>query len=132
MARRLRVEPGLGLVTTVSGLLTKPGLAIWSTEPDGRPPLVGDLVPAARDATVTVDVLDRYDGEVVVAASTVTYAGFEPNEVIAIGRTPAGDHVIAKTTRPDLVDRALTTGIVGHTARVAANDLVEVGTGSSS
>jgi acetyl-CoA C-acetyltransferase len=33
MAQRLRAEPGAhGLVTTVSGLLTKPGLAIWSTE----------------------------------------------------------------------------------------------------
>ena len=29
-------RPGPGLVTTVSGFLTKPGLAVWSTTPGGR------------------------------------------------------------------------------------------------
>ena len=47
--RLLRAEPGsLGVVTTVSGLLTKPGIGVWSGTPDGRPPLVGDLAAGPR------------------------------------------------------------------------------------
>ncbi len=42
MAHVLRDEPGaLGAVTTVSGLLTKPGIGVWSATPDGRPPAGG-------------------------------------------------------------------------------------------
>ncbi len=53
VAGRLRAEPGaLGLVTTVSGLLTKPGIGrVVGHPPDGRPPLVGDLAGRAAAAT---------------------------------------------------------------------------------
>ena len=38
VARRLRHDRGaLGMVTTVSGFLTKPGLMVWSAEPPARP-----------------------------------------------------------------------------------------------
>ena len=54
----VRSTPGsLGVVTTVCGLLTKPGLAVWSTEPDGRPPLLDDLGPLAARATPEVTVV---------------------------------------------------------------------------
>ena len=33
----------LGLVTTVSGMLSKPGLAVWSASPPGPPSLMADL-----------------------------------------------------------------------------------------
>ena len=46
---RLRDAPGTtGLVTTVSGLLTKPGLAVWSTEP-GQGALLADLGDLAAE-----------------------------------------------------------------------------------
>src|SRR5271166_6283261 len=39
---RLRAQPSaLGLVTTVSGMLSKPGVAIWSATPPAGAPLVG-------------------------------------------------------------------------------------------
>ncbi len=48
----VRAEPGsLGMVTTVSGLLTKPGIGVWSGAPDGRPLLLGDLAVEAESAT---------------------------------------------------------------------------------
>ena len=54
MAQRVRERAGLGLVTTVSGLLTKPGLAVWSSEPGDQPPLVADLGAEAEAVTETV------------------------------------------------------------------------------
>ena len=49
VVRALRAEPAsLGMVTTVSGLLTKPGIGVWSGTPDGRPPLLADLADRGR------------------------------------------------------------------------------------
>ena len=101
MARRLREQPGLGLVTTVSGMLTKPGLAVWSSEPDGRPPLVGGLAAAASDIE-TIHVTRGHEGATTMAACTVTYAstqeGMEPEELVAILDTDGGNRVITKSS----------------------------------
>ncbi|QXC59996.1 hypothetical protein KSP35_16705 [Aquihabitans sp. G128] len=116
-ARRLRAEPGLALVTTVSGLLTKPGLAVWASEPDGQPPQVADLEDRARAATATTEVLGGHDGEATVVAVTVTYLGQEPHEVVAVVATDAGPRAIAKSTDPALLDRARAEELVGTRAR---------------
>lgn len=123
MVRRLREHPGRGLVTTVSGLLTKPGLAVWSSEPDGQLPLVADLGEAAGAATDQVDVLDEHHGPATVVAATATYEGMDATEVIAVLETPDGDRVIARSGDADLVHRATTTGLVGDQLEVHGNAL---------
>ena len=115
MARRLREHGGRGLVTTVSGMLTKPGLAVWATEPDGRPPLLGDLAATARQATETVDVVGAHDGPATIAAYTVTYDGLEPKELVAIVDRPDGTRAIVKRDDRALVARGLTEELVGTT-----------------
>ena len=82
VAAAVRARPGaLGVVTTVSGLLTKPGIGVWSALPDGRPPLLADLAAAAEAGTEVVDVvetLDGYGGEATVVTYTATFDGLEP------------------------------------------------------
>lgn len=119
MARRLRSRPGLGLVTTVSGLLTKPGLAIWSSEHDGEQPLLADLAGEARDATEIVEVVTGYEGAATIAAATVVYTGADPREVIAVLDTPAGARVIARCADAAIVRRATTESLVGQPISVA-------------
>ena len=62
LGRRLRADPSeLGLVTTVSGMLSKPGLAVWSATPpetEGRSALLADLAVEAAAATDTVPVVE--------------------------------------------------------------------------
>ena len=59
MGRRLRAVPGeLGLVTTVSGMLSKPGLAVWSATPPADGGLVADLAAEADAATETRPVVE--------------------------------------------------------------------------
>jgi acetyl-CoA C-acetyltransferase len=122
MAHRLRSEPGLGLVTTVSGMLTKPGLAVWSSESDGQPPLVADFAAGATAATETVPVVAAYDGPATIAAYTVTYTGLDPRDVIAILETRAG-RVIARTADPTFVAAALSEEIVGTAVTVSGNTI---------
>jgi acetyl-CoA C-acetyltransferase len=123
MARRLRAQPGLGLVTTVSGMLTKPGLAVWSSEPDGQPPLVDDLAAAATGATETVHVASGHDGPATMAAYTVTYDGMEPKELIAVLDIDDASRVIAKSGDTGLMARAMSEELVGTTFAVAGNTL---------
>jgi acetyl-CoA C-acetyltransferase len=123
MARRLREQPGLGLVTTVSGMLTKPGLAVWSSEPDGRSPLIDDLAAAATAATETIEVASGHDGPATVAACTVTYDGMHPKELVAILDTNAGNRVIAKSSDETLMARAISEELVGSTFTVRGNTL---------
>lgn len=125
MVRRLRETGGRGLVTSVSGLLTKPGLGVWSSEPDGRPPLVADLGPEASAATTTVPVDRAHDGTATVAASTVTFDGSEPHELVALLDTPAGARVIGRSEDRVLVERAMTEGLVGRTVHVAGTTVTE-------
>jgi acetyl-CoA C-acetyltransferase len=125
MARLLREQPGLGLVTTVSGLLTKPGLAIWASAPDGREPLVADLKSEAAEATATIDVMSNHDGRATLAACTVTYDGNAPKELIAILDADDQRRVIAKSTERTLIADATTKELVGATFTVKSNVLTD-------
>jgi acetyl-CoA C-acetyltransferase len=124
MVRRLREQPGLGTVTTVSGLLTKPGLAVWSTEPDGDQPLLGDLANHATAATDTVQSVPHHEGEATIASSTVTYDGAEPRQLIAVVDTPSGARAIVKSDDGDWMARAVTESLVGETIAVRAGALL--------
>jgi acetyl-CoA C-acetyltransferase len=123
MARRLREQPGRGLVTTVSGLLTKPGLAVWSSQTDGRPPLVEDLADEARAATETVEVVTGLDCTANVAAATVVWSGSDAHEVIAVLDTSDGARVIARSTDPAIVSQATVETLVGRPFAVVGGEL---------
>lgn len=116
---RLRQDPGrLGMVTTVCGLLTKPGLAVWSARPDGRPPLMEDLAAAAREATPTVDVLDDHRGPATVAAATVTYDGTTPVRVVVVADATGGGRCVAAADDPALAAHVAARGLHGETVQV--------------
>lgn len=114
MVERVRRDCGsLGLVTTVSGLLTKPGLAVWSTAaPDGEP-FVADLAADAVAATSTVESVPGYRGSAAIATYTVTYDDGEPARVIAIGDTPDGRRCVAVADDPDLATRGTHEDLIG-------------------
>jgi acetyl-CoA C-acetyltransferase len=127
----LRERPGaVGVVTTVCGLLTKPGLAVWSAEPDGRPPLLDDLAGPAVDATPTVNVLDEHHGRATVASFTVTYDGLDPVRVAVVADVDQGaaaghdDPVrcVAAADDPELAAHAVDAGLID--TRVDVDGLV--------
>jgi acetyl-CoA C-acetyltransferase len=122
VVERIRVSPGsLGMVTTVSGLLTKPGIGIWCTEPDDEPPLIADLAGEAEVSTTTVDVYERledYTGPASVASYTVTFNGEEPNRTVAVAETPSGVRCVAFSDDPDLARHAISNELVGTAIEV--------------
>ena len=121
---RLRSHPGsLGLVTTVSGLLTKPGLAVWCTEPEAGGPLLADLTPEATAATgqvAVVDSLDGYAGPATVVTYTVTPEGLEPAHTVVVGDTPDGRRCVAFSDDRGLAAHAEATELIGTEVTVGA------------
>lgn len=120
MARRLRASGGRALVTSVSGLLTKPGLGVWSATSDGAAPAIADLIDDVTAVTGRRGVVSAHDGPATVCAATVTYDGLAATGLIALAETPSGEVVIVRSAEPDLVERALRGhGLVGSVIEVS-------------
>jgi acetyl-CoA C-acetyltransferase len=120
VGRALREGTGsIGVVTTVSGLLTKPGLGAWSGRPDGQPPLVADLAgPAeARTAVIgpgaVVETLGGFRGDATVVTYTVTYEAMEPVRSVVLCDTTDGRRCVAISEDPDLASQAVRRELVG-------------------
>jgi acetyl-CoA C-acetyltransferase len=107
MAERLRADPGaLGMISTVSGLLTKPGLAVWSATPPRTPALVDDL----RVEQPSVPVHDNDPGgDIATVSFTVTYdADGAPARAFVIGDAADGSgRVVRRTDEPAQIERVL-------------------------
>jgi acetyl-CoA C-acetyltransferase len=129
--KSVRSDPGsLGMVTTVSGLLTKPGIGVWSAVPDGRPPLLGDLADAVGRATAVRDVvetLDGYDGEATVVTYTVTFDGQEPVRAVVLCDTADGRRCVALSEDAALAAHAVGTDLIGARVRLEQGSVTLVG-----
>jgi acetyl-CoA C-acetyltransferase len=120
VARALREGAGsLGVVTTVSGLLTKPGIGVWSGRPDGQPPLIADLAGLAEERTAVVDpaavveTLDGFRGDATVVTYTVTYEAMDPVRSVVLCDTTDGRRCVAISEDPELAGHAVTDELIG-------------------
>ncbi len=126
----LREDPGaLGLVTTVSGLLTKPGLGVWSARPDGRPPLVADLcddAAAATRAVEAVETLGGYEGPGTVTTYTVTYEGLDPVRTVAVCDTADRRRCVAISDDPAVAAQGCAEELIGAAVELASGSFVQI------
>ncbi len=124
VARRLRQDrEAQGLVTTVSGLLTKPGLGVWSSEPS-VPPLLEDFGAAAAAATEEVEVQAAGDGPADVATYTVVGGpSSEPEGLVALLERPDGRRLLARSTDRRLAEAAMAEELVGQRVEVRGTEL---------
>ncbi len=114
MVERVRAERGSrGLVTTVSGLLNKPGLGVYSTDPGEAPLLVRDLAEEARAVTPVVEASSGHTGPATVAAVSVAYEGMEPARAVVIGDRPDGTRFLASCADAEVAKRATVEELVG-------------------
>lgn len=113
IAKRVRVVGASGLVTSVSGLLTKPGLSVYQPRPPRPHTLIADLAAPSAAATPEARLAARPAGSGRVATYTVTYDGLAPSTVYAVvdldndaGRaiaTVSDPVVAAEATRSELI-----------------------------
>jgi len=122
----LRTRPHeRGLITTVSGMLSKPGLAVWSaTPPKDQGMLLADMVAEAITDTATRPVAspDEARGPATVASFTVTCD--DPTEPLRPTRTAIvadladGKRTAATCENEAIARLALAEGLIGQSVHV--------------
>jgi acetyl-CoA C-acetyltransferase len=99
----------LGLVSAVSGMLTKQAVALWSNRP---PPAGGfaqaDVSEETEHRTLTCPITPGYDGSATVASYTVTGGPEGTRRCIAVADLPDGSRTIA-TSGDEQLARDMTT-----------------------
>ena len=119
MVDRLHEDRGsLGMVTTVSGFLTKPGIAVYSTEPGTKPVMVADLAADAADTTTVAPVAVDYQGPATIAACTVSFERSGDRRVITLVDTPGGERWVAFSDDPSVAERAMRQELIGTEVQV--------------
>ena len=135
VVRALRDDPGsVGLVTSVSGLLTKQALCYLSSAAPAEPFAAVEVGPDALRRTAVLDVVDLAAGVAAgsgpggseagtVAGFTVAHDGGEPVQAIAVVTLDDGRRTVATSADPDLVGAMAAEEWVGRRVRLVGEAL---------
>jgi len=120
MVQLLRQNPQeIGLVTAVSGLLTKQGCALWSATPGANGWACADVTDQVREATELCDLVAGFSGNGTVAGYTVLYQGQDPWRAVAVFDLPDGRRTVAYNDHPEVMAKMLLQEYCGETFQLA-------------
>jgi acetyl-CoA C-acetyltransferase len=124
MARVLRDDPGSrGLVTSVSGMITKQGFAVWSTAPPADGFRFADVTEEVRAADVRHPETGSHAGPVTVVGHTVEHDRDGPVRALAVAETDEGVRLLAESSDPSVMQRFSTEDRIGRTHHVSGTEL---------
>ena len=120
MAQVLRADPGHGLVTAVSGLMTKQGVSIWSNAPAADGFRADDVSGAAAEETPQVEVAPEGEGRARVAGHCICFdRQGRAERVVAYLDLADGRRTLAASDDADWMASMQRTELNGTTVRVA-------------
>ncbi|MBW2273521.1 MAG: acetyl-CoA acetyltransferase [Deltaproteobacteria bacterium] len=119
MVEVLRGDPGSsGLVTSISGMISKQGFGVWSTEPNPAGFACEDVSEAVAAGTETRELVGDYSGPATVASYTVQYQGDASPRGTAVCDLPDGRRTVANTDDPALMEAMVSEEFCGRTVQV--------------
>jgi len=104
MIELLRERGGSGLVSSVSGYLTKQGFGVWSSEPGASGFQFADVSEEVADAMPPRTVVAPPDGEAVVCGCTVIHQGDQRLCAVALLDLADGSRTLANSLDQALMD----------------------------
>ncbi len=127
MVRVLRDDPGsLGMVNAVSGLMTKQGVSLWSTEPRGPGFLYEDVSEATAAAIEPVVVDGELPSQAQIASYTVSYVGDTPHTAILLCDRDDGSRSLRACPDPSLALQLTLEEGCGRKIRFLGTDRAEL------
>lgn len=121
MAELLRARGrGTGLVSAVSGYLTKQGFGIWSAQPPRTPFGFADVGSEVAACSPARTVGQPVDGEGRILACTVMYHEDRALCAVALLEYADGTRTVASSPDPELIARMESQECCGRGVRVAA------------
>jgi len=126
MAAILRADrTHAGMVTAVSGMLTKQGVSLWAAHPPQRPFRFIDVTADVAQAQETVPLVGDYHGPATVASYTVIYEGDVPARAVMICDLPDGRRTLAASTDAALASRATRQELCGGRVQIGSGRVVD-------
>jgi acetyl-CoA C-acetyltransferase len=124
MAEVLRADPdSTGLVTCVSGMLTKFAGALWSARPPVMPFRAEDVTAAVNVDMPPRPLIESHDGNATIAGYTVTYSGQTPSQAMAVVDLPDGSRCIATSDDAQLAAAMVMEEWCGRPVRISGWEL---------
>jgi acetyl-CoA C-acetyltransferase len=126
MVQVLRDDAGsLGMVNAISGMISKQGVSLWSTEPPTRPFVRHDVSAAAAAQTGRIETADTPVGDATVVTSTVLYdPDGAPQRVVAICDLDSGQRALVTSTDASLTEALVSDDWNGRRVRVGDDALL--------
>jgi len=90
-------RPHFGLVSSVSGVLTKQGFGLWSDVPGPEGFVFADCSDAVKRATETRPVVESYFGLGNIVGCTVLHEGTRPAHAVVLAEIEGGRRTLATT-----------------------------------
>jgi acetyl-CoA C-acetyltransferase len=120
MAQLLRQNPHeVGLVTAVSGFLTKQACALWSATPGTNGWACADVTDEVRAQSEVCALVADYSGAGVVAGYTVLYRGMDPWRAVAVFDLPGGNRTVAYSEEPQLMQHMMVAECCGESYQIS-------------
>ncbi|MFK8048699.1 MAG: hypothetical protein AB8B81_09715 [Halioglobus sp.] len=115
MAQLLREQPNeVGLVTSVSGMLTKQACALWSAAPNPGGWQFADVTEQVRSQCVLCEIVPEYSGSGIVAGYTVLYQGDTPWRAVAVFDLTENKRFVAYSEHPVIISSMLGSECCGN------------------
>lgn len=122
MVQRLRSNPGtLGLVTAISGMITKQGVSLWSTAEPAKPYHHYDVSSMASSALRRRELVTGVEGAATVATYTVLHDGTAGSRGVVVGDLASGQRVLAETRNLGLMSSMEREEWIGRRVHVSAD-----------
>jgi acetyl-CoA C-acetyltransferase len=116
----LRADPGSpGLLTAVSGLLTKQGVSLWSTSPPAAPFGFFDVSAETAQEQAAAELVESAEGPARCAGYTVLFEGERPSRTAFVCDLPDGRRTLAASEDPALAELGTREELGGRGLRLA-------------
>jgi acetyl-CoA C-acetyltransferase len=127
MSQVLREGDGTtGLATSVSGMLTKTGLGLWSAEPPDEPWYAIDVSAEAEDATELRPWDPDGTGTGRIVSATVVHDRGEPARLAAVVELGGGARTVAVEPDPTVAADLVETDLCDHAVAIVAPGVMTI------
>lgn len=119
LAAVLRGDPGSrGYLSAVSGILTKQGASLWSSERGARPFAFDDVTRETEAATPLAPTVEGAEGPATVATYTVLFEGSQPSKTVLLCDLPEGGRSLVLSLDPSLARLGTEEELIGRPVRI--------------
>lgn len=127
MVQVLRADPGsTGMVNAVSGVLTKQGVSLWSSEAGPRAFRFEDVSEQSARALEVMPLVAGAEGHASVVTYTVLYEGGSSGRTVLLCDLGDGRRTLATSADPGLADVAVREELCGRSVRLGSDGAVEL------